>query len=222
MPATLPPTTALADVLQLHGLDGWLSPPLRPVAVTPIPVVGPALTVALGPGPGPQGVGLTPIHELLSDELAGAVLVVAGATVVPGAVWGEILSIAAHQVGAVAVLVDGQVRDAGATADVGIPVWALGLATAGPGGQAHVTAVREPVVVGSTSVTPGERVVVDADGVVRLPTDREGALLRDALEYAEAETAVVAALRAGEPLRHAYRHKKAAIAAIRARMEARS
>jgi 4-hydroxy-4-methyl-2-oxoglutarate aldolase len=222
MAATLPPSTALADVLQLHGVDGWLSPPLVPVAVTPTPVIGPALTIGLGAGPGPQGVGLTPMHELLSDELDGAVLVVAGAAVVPGAVWGEILSLAAHQMGAAAVLVDGQVRDAGATADVGIPVWALGLATAGPGGQAHVASVREPVVVGSTSVTPGERILVDADGVVRLPADREGALLRDALEYAAAETEVVTALRAGEPLRHAYRHKKDVVAAIRSRIEARS
>ena len=109
----LPPTTALADVLQLRGLNGWLAPPLVPVAVSPVGVSGPAVTVALGLGSGPGGVGLAPLHDLLSDDLGGGVVVVAGAGGVAGAVWGEILSVAAAASGAVAVLVDGRGRCGG-------------------------------------------------------------------------------------------------------------
>jgi 4-hydroxy-4-methyl-2-oxoglutarate aldolase len=210
----LPPTTALADVLQLRGLTGWLSPPLVPIAASPVAVCGPAVTVAVAAGPGPDGAGLKPLHEVLSEDLGGGVLVVAGADVVAGAVWGEILTLAAAASGAVAVLVEGRARDAGAVADVGIPLWALGLATAGPGGMAHVAAVGVPVDVGGVAVAPGRQIVVDADGVVCLPDRLERVLLDAGTAYAAAEDAVVGALRAGESLRAAYRHKRAVVAAI--------
>jgi 4-hydroxy-4-methyl-2-oxoglutarate aldolase len=214
----LPPTTALADVLQLRGSTGWLSPPLVPIAASPAPVRGPAVTVAVAPGAGPGRIGLQPLHDVLSDDLGGGVLVVAGASGVAGAVWGEILTMAAARCGAVAVLVEGRARDAGAVADVGIPLWALGLATAGPGGAAHVSAVGVPVAVGDVTVTPGQQIVVDADGVVCLPERLERVLLGEACAYAAAEAAVLAGLRAGEPLQRAYRHKRTAVSSIRDRV----
>jgi regulator of RNase E activity RraA len=80
-----------------------------------------------------------------------------------------------------------------------------------------VDAVGGPVAIGDVTVAPGQQIVVDADGVVCLPERLERVLVSDGCAYAAAEEAVLGALRAGEQLRHAYRHKQAAVSAIRGR-----
>jgi 4-hydroxy-4-methyl-2-oxoglutarate aldolase len=210
----LPPTTCLADVLQLRGTTGWLSPPLVRFAGRADPVLGTATTVRLRAAA--DGPGLGELQEVLSGDLSGRVVVVAGAEGVAAAVWGEILSLAAIRRGAVAALVAGRVRDVATLAAVGLPVWGLGEATAGPGGWAHVEAVGEPVRVCGVRVASGDPVLVDDGGVVALAADRADALLSDARAYADGEDAVLAALRSGEPLTSAYRHKREAVARLRA------
>ncbi|MEV8632144.1 RraA family protein [Streptosporangium sp. NPDC051023] len=207
----LPPASAVADVLQLRGLRGWLSPPLLPVHRAPA-VRGEARTVLLAPGPGPEG--LKPLHRLLDEDLGGRVVVVAGAEAAQGAVWGEILTLAALNAGAVGALVEGGARDVGAVRELGLPLWALREATAGPGPLVHVAAVGEPVSVAGVRVADGDTILMDEGGVVAGPGPR---VLADAVAYAEAEEAVAAALREGAPLAAAYRHKADLVAALRAR-----
>ncbi|WP_283137608.1 hypothetical protein [Rhizohabitans arisaemae] len=79
-------TSAIADILQLRGETGWLSPPLVPIHRTAA-VRGTARTVRLAPGPGPEG--LNPLHRLLDGRLSGRIVVVAGAEAAAGAVWGR-------------------------------------------------------------------------------------------------------------------------------------
>jgi regulator of RNase E activity RraA len=105
----LPPVCAIADVLALRGLGGWLTPPLRPVIAPAEPVAGRAVTVLLQASP--AGLGLGELQSLLSTSLDGAMLVIAGAGSVGGAVWGEILSRAARRCRRCRV--DGAARTAG-------------------------------------------------------------------------------------------------------------
>ncbi|MGH9209837.1 MAG: RraA family protein [Acidimicrobiales bacterium] len=267
----VPPTTAVADVLALRGRTGWLSPPLRlvvgasagpagstsggddddrqPDAGSPPTrvvadgqsgaVLGRACTVELRRGPG----GFGPLYQLLSGDLTARVLVL----VAPDddvAVWGELLSTAAAQVGATGVLVAGAVRDVAACQAVGVPLWASVVRTVGPAGGMETAAIGGPVTVGAVTVADGDLVVLDADGVVALParpvtgagprTDDAGntaaaehqvaaaraddadadAILAAARAYADAESQVAAALRAGVPLREAYRIKAEAVAQL--------
>ena len=74
--ADLPPVSAIADVLALRGLGGWLTPPLRPIVAPSEPIAGRAVTVALQATPAGRGLG--EVQELLSTSLDGAVLVMAG------------------------------------------------------------------------------------------------------------------------------------------------
>jgi regulator of RNase E activity RraA len=204
--AQLPPVSAIADVLALRGLGGWLTPPLHPVIAPVEPIAGRAVTVSLRSEP--AGRGLAEVQELLSKPLDGAVLVVAGARSVGGAVWGEILSRAASRSGAAAVLVDGSVRDRPAMAVEGLPVFASGEAVVGPAGRVSVQALDVAVTIGGFGVVPGDVIVVDATGAVRIPADRADDILADARAYADGEDRLLDALDRGEPLSEAYRMKQ--------------
>jgi 4-hydroxy-4-methyl-2-oxoglutarate aldolase len=210
----IPPVSAIADVLALFGIDGWLTPPLVPVVAAVQPLVGRARTVELCAAS--PGTGLTPLHELVSNDLSEQVLVITGARPIGGAIWGEIMSRAARRQGAVAVLLDGIARDAVAMADEGLPVYAAELAVVGPAGRASIVALDRPVTVGRTQVAPGDEVVVDSSGAVRVPAADAARILDAARAYAEAEAQVMVALASGEPLLDAYRFKKAVVAQLTA------
>jgi regulator of RNase E activity RraA len=207
-----PPVSAIADVLALWGHDGWLTPPLTPIVARRHAVLGDAITVQLARAS--HGDGLTPLFEILSSDMTGRVLVVAGARDIDGAVFGEILAGAAHQQGCVAVLVDGAVRDRDDMARTGLPVCATSQRVVGPNGSAHVVAMGAPVSVDDIAIEPDDVVVVDASGCVRIPSAVASTVLDAAARYAAAEAAVAAAIAGGEPLGSAYRHKRAVVASL--------
>lgn len=211
--ASVPSVSAIADVLALWGHDGWLTPPLLPVVGAPVPTAGRALTLTLtadGDSPGFAG-----IYDVLSADLTGRVLVLAGATAVPGAVWGAILTRAAVQQGATAVLVDGFVRDRPEMAAQGLPVYAVGESVAGPNGKAHLANVGAAVSVQGVDVTANDLIVIDATGCVRVPAALVDSVMQAAVRYEAAEDLVATALTEGEPLVHAYRHKKSIVDELR-------
>lgn len=217
MISPLPPTTTLADVLLMHGRPGALTPPLRTMQAPRRPVCGRAITVQMAPG-GVEG-GFDQLYDLLSQDLGGAVIVVAGMRDVPGAVWGQILSRAALRRGALAAVVDGAVRDVSLLDSEGLPVWAASEHTSGAPGQAHVAATRATVRVGDVSIDDQDLVVADAAGAVRLPAQHAEMLLACARDLAEAEERVLEDLAAGLRLTEAYHHKKAAQTTIRSQLQ---
>ena len=211
---TPPPVSAIADVLALWGLDGWLTPPLIPMVAAPVAISGRALTVQLAHGA--TGPGLSPIYDVLSADLTGRVVLLAGARPVHGAVFGEILAGAAHQQGASAVLVDGWVRDRTDMLTIGLPVLAAGERVVGPNGAAHLMSVGEPVLVDDVSIATDDLIVVDPAGCVRVPAALADDVLDASARYAAAEVLVAEALSAGELLADAYRHKRAVLAELAA------
>lgn len=202
----VPPVSAVADVLALWGLDGWLTPPLMPVVAPEAPLAGPALTVRLGPGSG----GLGPLYEVLSKRQPDAVMVVAAATVI-GAAWGEILATAAKSAGLAAAVIDGATRDHGALSAIGVPTYSHATAVVGPNGNACVLDIGGITDVAGVAVAAGDLMVADADGCVRIPAASAGAVLDAARQYAAAEAQVLEALAAGTPLAEAYAIKRQAV-----------
>ncbi len=213
MSSPVPPVSAVADVLAMFGLDGWLTPPLAPVVAAVAPVAGPAITARLAGGS--EGPGLGGLHALASRPSDGGVLVIAGARAVPGAVWGEIMSAAAQRQGATAVLVDGAVRDRPAMTAIGLPVYGAEERVVGPAGHGHLVAEGETVEVGGVLVAPGDTIVVDATGAVRVQAADADRVLEAARRYAAGEEQVLAALEQGEALLDAYRHKRNTVETLR-------
>ncbi len=213
MTADVPGASAVADVLDLWGERGCLTPPLQPVVAPAGAVVAPVVTVQIEAAP--SGAGYGAMYDLLSSDLTGAFVVVAGATAVAGAVWGELLTLAAAQRGAVGVCVDGWVRDRADLERIGLPVYASGFHVAGPAGAAQVVATGGRVSIGGVEVGTGDHVLADGSGCVRIPAAALEAVLTAGRTYAAAEARVAAALLAGEPLREAYRHKRVMLDELR-------
>lgn len=211
--STIPPVSAIADVLALWGHDGWLTPPLFPVVPSSSPVVGKVCTVAITAGA--RGAGLTGIYDVLSGDLMDRIVVIAGAQAVPGAVFGEIMARAAQQRGALGVLVDGSVRDQPDLIDIGLPVYAVDQCVVGPNGQAHIESVGADISIDGTSVGIEDCIVVDATGCVRIAAALIDQVLQAASRYATAEDLVATAVGQGEPLSSAYRHKKSIVDELR-------
>ncbi len=209
---SVPPVSALADVAALLGSDGWLTPPLQPMVRSATPAIGRVRTLSMAVGD--VGPGLGPVYEMLSEDLSDCVVVVAGAASLGGAIWGEILSLAAHRSGAVGVVVDGWVRDRSAMEAIGMPVFGRGERVVGPAGRAHVVAVDVAVHVDGVRISTKDAIAVDGSGCMRVQAAREWELLDAARRYAAAEEQVVAALRHGVPLREAYLHKKAVVTSL--------
>lgn len=213
-------TSAIADVLALQGRSGWLTPPLQPVVAARCPVVGEAVTMRIerrdptGDGAAPD---FTPMYEVLSGDHTGRVLVIAGAVEVGGAVWGEILAQSARQAGFVGIALDGFARDLGALHELGLPIYASGSAVVGPQGRAHVSGVNVDVFINDVTVSPGDTIVLDDSGCVRLESTDSSDVLAAAALYERAEEEVLGALAGGERITSAYKYKSSAVARLKGR-----
>jgi regulator of RNase E activity RraA len=213
MTSKIPHPSTVADVLALRGSGGCLTPPLAPVVASTEPRCGQAVTIELDAVS--SGADFTPMYRLVSSDLRGKVVVIGGANRIDGCIWGGILATAAHQAGAVAVLVDGSVRDVNDLKRVATPVYASNRGVGGPNGRATVRSIGGPVDIGGILIREGDSIVFDADGCVTISASTKDRILADSARYAAAEDQVVEALAAGEPLSTAYRYKSAVVSVLR-------
>jgi 4-hydroxy-4-methyl-2-oxoglutarate aldolase len=141
---------------------------------------GPARTVRCA-----QGDNLM-VHAAMSVLQPGEVLVLTMPEPAPFALFGGLLATQARARGAAAVLVDASVRDVEELAAAGPPTWARWVRVRG--------AVKEtrgeldvPVEVGGATINPGDAVVLDADGVAVVESERVEEVLAAARERQEKE-----------------------------------
>jgi regulator of RNase E activity RraA len=118
----------------------------------------------------------------------GTVLVVAGGSESKTAILGDLVARELLAAGIVAVVTDARIRDSRAVAELGLAVWARGTtptksAKNGPG------SVGGSVEIGGVTVSDGDIVVADADGVVVWPqADIDGLLAKaEAKQQADAQ-----------------------------------
>jgi regulator of RNase E activity RraA len=95
---------------------------------------------------------------------------------------------------------DGLVRDVRAIRAMRFPVFAGGIGPLDTKGRGKVVAIDVPVECGGVSIRPGDLVFGDADGVVVVPREIEGEILRAAFEKVAGEDRTRAALERGEKL----------------------
>lgn len=93
-----------------------------------------------------------------------------------GASFGDGMATVHKRLGVVGGIIDGTVRDLLGIRRVGLPMWAWGTV---PGhGVFHVTRFDTPITVGQLRIRPGDLILADSDGCVRIPTEHAADILR--------------------------------------------
>lgn len=161
-----------ATVYEAHGQKGALDPAIKPLDPR-WTLAGRAVTVRLEPADNWF------IHVALLETSPGDVLVVDAGGYVQAGPWGDVLTLAAQQRGLAGLVIDGAVRDSQGIVAAGFPVFARGVCirrtTKVQRGDINV-----PVRVGGVEIVPGDILVGDADGLVRVPRDEGEVALREA------------------------------------------
>src|SRR5262245_17109286 len=183
------PSSILADVA---GRRGALSGRIAPLSPT-MKFAGPALTVEVRPGDNLM------IHAAMAIAKPGDVIV-DGKGDLSSALMGEIMCQQCAALGVSAVVIDGAVRDSAAIRELGLPMYAAGLNPNGPT-KFVPGRVNHAISIGGVSVSPGDLVVGDADGVTVIERARAEAMLPLAVEKVAAETKRIADIKSRKALR---------------------
>jgi 4-hydroxy-4-methyl-2-oxoglutarate aldolase len=179
-----------ATVYEAAGRRGLVDVDLRQV-VPGSRVAGPARTVRCG-----QDDNLM-VHAVMAAAQPGDVLVLTMPEPAPVALVGDLLVTQAKARGVAGLLVDAAVRDVEELVELGVPVWARWVRVRGAE-KAVVGALDEPVSVGGATISPGDALVLDADGAAVVPRADVDEVLEAARQRAERERVKRGKLQAGE------------------------
>jgi 4-hydroxy-4-methyl-2-oxoglutarate aldolase len=91
---------------------------------------------------------------------------------------GNVCAVAQRR-GIAAFVIDGVIRDLAEVREMGFPVFARGVIPV-PGAKGAVLPLGGPVLCGGVTVSAGDLVVADEEGVVVVPAARQDQVLRDA------------------------------------------
>ena len=161
--------TILADVLSREQV---MNIRIRPLWSSMPRVAGPAYTVRCPPGDNLM------LHAAIYRAEPGSVIVVESGDEDYAVAGGNVCAVAQRR-GIEAFVIDGVMRDLGEVRDLGFPVFARGIIPF-PGAKAEVQPLNGQVWCGGVSVSGGDMVVADEEGIVVTPAGRQEQVLRDA------------------------------------------
>jgi regulator of RNase E activity RraA len=139
-----------------------------------------------------------PVMSGLAQAAPGQVIVIA-ANGGSRAVFGELFATEARRRGLAGIVTDGYCRDLQGLRSIGLPVFARGT-TPRSGTTTSRAALGRTITCGEVTVSPGDIVFGDDDGLLIAPPERIAAALQTAEMIGRSERAIVAAQARGESL----------------------
>ena len=198
----------VADVLDEFGLpDQGLAPAFGPYPANAGPLAGWALTIDGEMAPYESSGGDPAKMEACARLTPGTVSVWSGKG--EGVCFfGELISIGMQERGCVGAVVDGGIRDVRWLGDLGFPVYARYRTPVQSIGRWRVTGSGEPVsmpgaTISEVTVSPGDFILGDDDGVIVIPGDVAEQVLERAEELGRREVEIRAELARGLSLSEA-------------------
>ncbi|RYX91799.1 MAG: RraA family protein [Comamonadaceae bacterium] len=171
------PTAVIGDVSnRLYSFHGGYQNYSRKA----LTFAGPAFTVRVRPGDNLF------LHKVLDIALPGDVVVCDAGGALDNAILGEMMGSYAASRGIAAIVINGAIRDVAGLAALDIPVYARGVTPNGPW-KSGPGEGGYPVSAGGLSISSGDLVVGDADGVIVLPRADAAAVLDKARAHHEVE-----------------------------------
>jgi regulator of RNase E activity RraA len=202
------PTAAISDALDALGLPGSVA------GIGPLNrdfrIAGPAFTVSYRPKSDDHVAAHVrsrsgTVGDFLDDVPAGAVVVIDNGGRTDATVWGGIMTRTAKAGGVAGTVVHGACRDVGTSLAEQYPIFSAGVFMRTGKDRVQLAAVGDALLIDGVDIRPGDLVCGDADGVVVVPAERAADVAARAEDIDRAEDAIVAAVRAGDTLRHARR-----------------
>ena len=180
-----------ATLCDAAGRQGALPSTIRPMYGGFLS--GPAFTVACSPGDNLW------LHRAIYKASPGDVLVASTGNSREFGYWGDILNSAAINRSLGGLVIDGCVRDGRELEKLGFPIFATGTCIVGTSKSAQLSgSMGQPIRIGDCTVSPGDLVVGDPDGVVAVKRGDVDAVLTEARRRHDFEEEVHRQLREGE------------------------
>ena len=177
---------------QIVGRRGYLSHDVRPFV--PGRFVGRAATALVKPASPEQATPALAVKhsvEMIDAASPGDVGVIVMEGSLDVAAIGGLMGTAAKARGMAGMVLDGAVRDIAELRALELPVYARSASPATAVGRYASVSKQVPVECGGVTVSPGDIIVAGEDGVVVVPKDRAGEVLKRAKEIDERETKMV-------------------------------
>lgn len=193
-------TTCVSDANDKLGLPACGLYHIRP-ACPGRSCCGQAFTVRYNPCGTVKGT----VGDFLDDVEPGQVVVIDNGGRDYCTVWGDIMSLTAQLKGVAGTVIDGVCRDLPAIEKMGYPIFSKGAYMVTGKDRVYVDAVEVPVAISGLQVDPGDVILADDSGAVRIPLEHAQQVLAIAEGIAATEAQIEALVRQGTPLAEARR-----------------
>ncbi|HLF77751.1 MAG TPA: RraA family protein [Dehalococcoidia bacterium] len=187
-------TSALSDAMDRLGIPG------QALGIKPVDrsfqLCGPAYTIHYIPVDIHGG----SVGDFIDDVPPGQVVVIDNGGRTDCTVWGDILTVMGSLKGVGGTVINGVCRDSLRALEVNYPIFSRGTYMRTGKDRVMADAFNTKVSLGEISVTPGDILAGDFDGIVVIPQDRLDEVVAVAREIEDAEDAIRESIKKGMSL----------------------
>lgn len=198
-------SSVISDVLDGKGIkDNAMSMDIRPLDPDMF-IVGRAFTLLMSDQYDLEKDTFSLQFEAIDSLNKDDVMMVCSNGSMRAALWGELLSTAAHYRGASGAIIDGLSRDVQLIQKMGFPVFCKGIRPISSKGRVIAIDYDCPVNIGGVMINPDDLIVADVDGVVVVPQEIIEEVVDEALDVVTRETKTREELKKGALLSEVYK-----------------